>query len=155
MITRLLHIFFLLSLVVIGLLLPSAGRTESTLEKVIIETASGGVTFDVEVMRTEEERQRGLMARAYLPEMRGMLFDFGQPQEVRMWMKDTSLPLDMLFIRADGSIARITRGEPFSTRTLPSGGAVLGVLEINGGISERLGIKEGALVRHKLFGTLK
>ena len=155
MITRLLHIFLLLSLVFIGLLLPSAGRTESTLEKVIIETASGGVTFDVEVMRTEEERQRGLMARAYLPEMRGMLFDFGQPQEVRMWMKDTSLPLDMLFIRADGSIARITRGEPFSTRTLPSGGAVLGVLEINGGISERLGIKEGALVRHKLFGTLK
>ena len=155
MIARLLHIFFLLSLVVIGLLLPSAGHAESTLEKVIIETASGDVTFDVEVMRTEEERQRGLMARAYLPEMRGMLFDFGQPQEVRMWMKDTPLPLDMLFIRADGTIARITRGEPFSTRTLPSGEPVLGVLEINGGISERLGIKEGALVRHKLFGTLK
>ena len=155
MIARLLHIFFLLSLVVIGLLLPSAGHAESTLEKVIIETASGDVTFDVEVMRTEEERQRGLMARAYLPEMRGMLFDFGQPQEVRMWMKDTSLPLDMLFIRADGTIARITRGEPFSTRTLPSGEPVLGVLEINGGLSTRMGIKEGALVRHKLFGSVK
>ena len=155
MIARLLHIFFLLSLVVIGLLLPSAGHAESTLEKVIIETASGDVTFDVEVMRTEEERQRGLMARAYLPEMRGMLFDFGQPQEVRMWMKDTPLPLDMLFIRADGTIARITRGEPFSTRTLPSGEPVLGVLEINGGLSTRMGIKEGALVRHKLFGSVK
>lgn len=155
MIARLLHIFFLLSLVVIGLLLPSAGHAESTLEKVIIETASGDVTFDVEVMRTEEERQRGLMARAYLPEMRGMLFDFGQPQEVRMWMKDTPLPLDIIFIRADGTIARITRGEPFSTRTLPSGEPVLGVLEINGGLSTRMGIKEGALVRHKLFGSVK
>ena len=139
----------------LGLVLPSAGRAESTLEKVIIETPSGGVTFDVEVMRTEEERQRGLMARAYLPDMRGMLFDFGQPQDVRMWMKDTPLPLDIIFIRADGTIARITRGESFSTRTLPSGEPVLGVLEINGGLSARLGIKEGALVRHKLFGTVK
>jgi hypothetical protein len=155
MIARLLHSSFLLCLVALGLVLASAGRAESTLEKITIDTASGGVTFDIEVMRTEEERQRGLMARAYLPEMRGMLFDFGQPQEVRMWMKDTPLPLDMLFIRADGTIARITRGEPFSTRTLPSGGPVLGVLEINGGLSARLGIKEGALVRHKLFGTVK
>ncbi|MEN9754464.1 MAG: hypothetical protein RLZ07_846 [Pseudomonadota bacterium] len=155
MIARLLHISFVLCLVALGLVLPSAGRAESTLEKVIIETPSGGVTFDVEVMRTEEERQRGLMARAYLPDMRGMLFDFGQPQDVRMWMKDTPLPLDIIFIRADGTIARITRGESFSTRTLPSGEPVLGVLEINGGLSARLGIKEGALVRHKLFGTVK
>lgn len=155
MIARLLHISFLLCIVALGLVLPSAGRAESTLEKVIIETPSGGVTFDVEVMRTEEERQRGLMARAYLPDMRGMLFDFGQPQDVRMWMKDTPLPLDIIFIRADGTIARITRGESFSTRTLPSGEPVLGVLEINGGLSARLGIKEGALVRHKLFGTVK
>lgn len=95
------------------------------------------------------------MGRAYMPEKRGMLFDFGAPEEVRMWMKDTPLPLDMLFIRADGTIVRITKGEPFSTRTLPSGGPVLGVLEINGGLSERLGIKEGALVRHQLFGTVK
>ena len=72
-----------------------------------------------------------------------------------MWMKDTPLPLDMLFIRADGTIARITKGEPFSTRTLPSGEPVLGVLELNGGLSTRLGIKEGALVRHKLFGSVK
>ena len=155
MIARLLHIFILICLVALGLVIPSAGHAESMLEKITIDTASGGVTFDVEVMRTEEERQRGLMARAYLPETRGMLFDFGQPQDVRMWMKDTPLPLDIIFIRADGTIARITRGEPFSTRTLPSGESVLGVLEINGGLSARLGIKEGALVRHKLFGTVK
>ncbi|NBU14563.1 MAG: DUF192 domain-containing protein [Alphaproteobacteria bacterium] len=155
MTARLLRFSSFILFVILGAALPAVIHAASTLEPVTIETASGDVTFDVEVMRTEEERQRGLMARAYLPETRGMLFDFGQPQDVRMWMKDTPLPLDMLFIRADGTIARITRGEPFSTRTLPSGEPVLGVLEINGGISARLGIKEGGLVRHKLFGTEK
>ncbi|MEI6573705.1 MAG: DUF192 domain-containing protein [Alphaproteobacteria bacterium] len=152
---RLLRVSFFFLFVILGVVRPGMIHAASTLEPVVIETASGGVTFDVEVMRTEEERQRGLMARAYLPETRGMLFDFGHPQDVRMWMKDTPLPLDIIFIRADGTIARITRGEPFSMRTLPSGESVLGVLEINGGLSARLGIKEGALVRHKLFGTVK
>ena len=155
MISRLLRVSFFLLVVILGVARPGMIHAASTLEPIIIETASGGVTFDVEVMQTEEERQRGLMARAYLPETRGMLFDFGQPQDVRMWMKDTPLPLDIIFIRANGTIARITRGESFSTRTLPSGEPVLGVLEINGGLSARLGIKEGALVRHKLFGTEK
>ncbi len=152
---RLLRFAVLLLLSLVSEAPLQALHAEPALEPVIIDTASGPITFQVEVMRTEEERQRGLMARAYMPELRGMLFDFGAPQEVRMWMKDTILPLDMLFIRADGTIARITRGEPFSTRTLPSGEPVLGVLEINGGTSAKLKIEIGNVVRHKLFGTVK
>ena len=155
MVARLLRISFFITFMGIACAGPEALHAEAALETLVIEAASGPITFDVEVMRTEEERQRGLMGRAYLPEKRGMLFDFGSPEDVRMWMKDTPLPLDMLFIRADGTIARITKGEPFSTRTLPSGEPVLGVLELNGGLSTRLGIKEGALVRHKLFGSVK
>ena len=152
---RCLRVSFFVALWGLALFRAVALHAEPVLETLVIESVSGPVTFEVEVMRTEQERQRGLMGRAYMPEKRGMLFDFGAPEEVRMWMKDTPLPLDMLFIRADGTIVRITKGEPFSTRTLPSGGPVLGVLEINGGLSERLGIKEGALVRHQLFGTVK
>ncbi|MFM8607780.1 MAG: DUF192 domain-containing protein [Hyphomicrobiales bacterium] len=150
---RLLRISFFVSLVAVLLAGLSTLHAQTQLETLVIETASAPIRFDVEVMRTDEERQRGLMGRTYLPEKRGMLFDFGAPEDVRMWMKDTPLPLDIIFIRPDGTIARITRGEPFSTRTLPSGERVLGVLEVNGGTCARLNIKSGDVVRHKLFGT--
>jgi uncharacterized membrane protein (UPF0127 family) len=132
----------------------SPAAAQAGLEKLVIVTAQGPRGFDVEVMRTDEERARGLMQRRYLPEDRGMLFDFKNPGPVMMWMKDTFIPLDMLFIRKDGSIARIAEmTEPHSTRTIPSGEDVLAVLEINGGISAKLGIKAGDTVRHPLFGT--
>ncbi len=124
------------------------------LERVTIETATGPIVFDCEVMRTESEREQGLMMRPYMPELRGMLFDFGEIRTVQMWMKDTILPLDMVFIRADGSIARITaNAEPFSTRVLSSGEPVLAVLEINGGLAAKYGIKPNAHVTHALFAN--
>ena len=132
----------------------SPATAQAALEKLVIVTAQGPRSFDVEVMRTDEERARGLMQRRYMPEDRGMLFDFKNPGPVMMWMKDTFIPLDMVFIRKDGSIARIAEmTEPHSTRTIPSGEDVLGVLEINGGVSAKLGIKAGDTVRHPLFGT--
>lgn len=152
MIARRLRFSFFIALVSFALVRPALLHA-AALETLIIENASGPISFEVEVMRTDAERQRGLMGRAYLPEKRGMLFDFGAPEDVRMWMKDTPLPLDIIFIRSDGTIARITKGEPFSTRVLPSGEPVLAVLEINGGMSARLNIQPGDLVRHKLFGT--
>lgn len=128
----------------------------SGLETLVIETSKGPKTYQVEVMRTEEERARGLMLRPMMPADRGMLFDFGRVDKVAMWMKDTLIPLDMLFIRKDGTIARITAmTEPMSERVLPSGEPVLGVLEINGGQSALFGIKEGDVVRHKMFGNVK
>ena len=103
-------------------------------------------------MRTPDQRAKGLMFRNYMPADRGMLFDFERVEPVAMWMQNTYLPLDMLFIRADGSIARIAeRTEPMSTRTIPSGEPVLGVLELNAGAAEKIGAKAGDRIEHTLF----
>ena len=130
----------------------ASGVGAAPLEKVTIMTASGQKSFDVEVMRTESEREKGLMFRNYLPADRGMLFDFGAEREVFMWMKDTPLPLDMVFIRKNGLIARIAANtEPYSLTALSSGEPVIAVLEINAGITEKLGIRAGDKVIHPLF----
>lgn len=122
-------------------------------EKLTIVTAGGArQSFEVEVMRNDADRARGLMFRRMLPADRGMLFDFGREEEVSMWMQNTYIPLDMLFIKRDGTIGRIAANtEPLSTRTIPSGGPVLGVLEINGGEAAKRGIKAGDRVEHSLF----
>lgn len=122
-------------------------------EKLTIVTAGGArQSFEVEVMRNDADRARGLMFRRMLPADRGMLFDFGREEEVSMWMQNTYIPLDMLFIKRDGTIGRIAaNAEPLSTRTIPSGGPVLGVLEINGGEAAKRGIKAGDRVEHSLF----
>ena len=131
---------------------PVTVRADGRTEPVTIETASSTVIFDSEIMRTEAEREQGLMFRPYLPEMRGMLFDFGQERPVQMWMKDTLIPLDMIFIRGDGTIARvIANAEPYSTRVLPSGEPVLAVLEINSGLAAKYKIEAGGHVAHPLF----
>ena len=82
----------------------------------------------------------------------GMLFDFGEPQPLAMWMKNTLIPLDLAFIDKDGVIRRITaNATPRSLESLPSGSPVIAVLEVNGGVFEKLGIKAGDKVRHKMF----
>jgi len=135
-----------------GLCRPASAQP--ALERLSIRTAGGIHVFEVEVARTGEERAKGLMFRRYMPADRGMLFDFGSEQPVGMWMKDTFIPLDMLFIRKDGSIARIAENtEPHSLRTISSGENVLSVLELNGGTAARLGIAPGDRVAHPLFGT--
>jgi uncharacterized membrane protein (UPF0127 family) len=81
-----------------------------------------------------------------------MLFDFGKVEPVAMWMQNTYIPLDMLFIRPNGVIGRIAADtEPLSTRTIPSGEPVLSVLELNAGTAARLGVKAGDRVEHPLF----
>lgn len=122
---------------------------ESTLE---IVTAGGVHVFTIEMAVTDEERQKGLMFRKELPEGRGMLFDFKPDQDVSMWMRNTYIPLDMLFINGDGTIRRIAEStEPLSEKTIPSGGPVRGVLEVIGGTAKKLGIKAGDKVAHPLF----
>jgi uncharacterized membrane protein (UPF0127 family) len=129
-----------------------AGQAVSALEALSIVSGDKRHAFQVEVMRTNEERARGLMHRRYMPADRGMLFDFQRVEPVAMWMENTFIPLDMLFIRADGTIARIAENtEPLSRRTIPSGEPVLSVLEINGGVSKALGIKPGDRIEHPLF----
>ncbi len=122
---------------------------ESMLE---IVTKDGVHVFTVEMAQTDEERQKGLMFRKELPEGRGMLFDFRPDQDVSMWMRNTYIPLDMLFINSDGTIRRIAENtEPLSEKTIASGGPVRGVLEVIGGTAKKLGIAAGDKVAHPLF----
>jgi uncharacterized membrane protein (UPF0127 family) len=122
------------------------------LEALTIVSGSARHAFQVEVMREEADRAQGLMYRRALAPDRGMLFDFGRVEPVSMWMKNTYLSLDMLFIRPDGTIARIaTDTEPLSTRTISSGEPVNGVLEVAAGTTARLGIKPGDRVEHPMF----
>lgn len=140
-------------------LAPGGARAQAqpTTQEAPLETltiVSGGTrhAFQVEVMRTADQRAKGLMFRRYMPPDRGMLFDFGASEPVAMWMQNTYIPLDMLFIRKDGTVARIAENaEPLSTRTIPSGEPVLSVLELNGGVARQLGIKPGDKVEHALF----
>jgi uncharacterized membrane protein (UPF0127 family) len=110
----------------------------------VLKTDSGDHSFNIEVATTDQERALGLMFRRSLPENAGMLFLYDRPQPATMWMKNTLIPLDMVFISADGNVHRIEQNaEPFSTALIPSGGPILGVLELNGGEAAKIGLKRG------------
>lgn len=116
--------------------------------------SAGGLehSFTIEVASTDKEKALGLMFRTELSDNQGMLFPYGVERGLQMWMHNTYIPLDMLFIRADGTIARIEeRAEPLSDRVISSGTPVLAVLEIPGGAAARLGIKAGDKVRYPIF----
>ena len=109
-----------------------------------IVTANGEHKISVELATTEEQREQGLMYRPKLDRDFGMLFLYPSEQPINMWMKNTLIPLDMLFIRADGKIIHIReRAVPQSLETISSGGLAKATLELNGGTVSRLGIKEG------------
>jgi uncharacterized protein len=119
-----------------------------------IDTASATQHFTVDLAVSAEDQARGLMFRRSLPRDAGMLFDFGTTRPAEFWMKNTLIPLDMLFIAADGHVADIhERAVPLSEATIGSKVPVRAVLEVNGGTVARLGIKEGDLVHHPIFGT--
>lgn len=128
----------------------SAGAIE--VQPLEIVTKSGIRTFAVEMARTEDEKATGLMYRKELADGRGMLFDFSPEQPVSMWMKNTFVSLDMIFIRGDGRILRIAEGtEPQSTKIIPSGGPAKGVLEVVAGTARKYGIAPGDQIVHPLF----
>ena len=131
----------------------AASASAQAVEPLTIVTQAGQRhAFEVEVARNDADRAQGLMFRRTMPANHGMLFDFGRVEPVAMWMQNTYLPLDMLFLRQDGSIARIAANtEPLSTRTIPSGDPVLGVLELNAGTAAKLGLKPGDRVEHPIF----
>lgn len=122
------------------------------LERLDIATAKGAVHFKVEVVDTNESREKGLMCRKTMAADRGMLFDFKKVDNVAFWMKNTILPLDMLFIAADGRIVSIAKNAvPFDETPIPSGAPVLGVLEIGGGVADKDGIEPGDKVSARIF----
>jgi uncharacterized membrane protein (UPF0127 family) len=123
-------------------------------ERLVIEAAAGERVFDVEVVREEKDRNRGLMYRKHLARNAGMLFDYDPPQNVAFWMKNTYISLDIIFIDPTGKIITIAaKTTPLSLERIPSHGVARGVLEIKGGLAEKLGIKVGDRVRHALFAA--
>jgi uncharacterized membrane protein (UPF0127 family) len=108
--------------------------------------------FSVELASTDAEREVGLMNRPAMAADHGMLFDFGTDQPIYMWMKNTLIPLDMLFIDRTGKIVGIAaRAVPLSEEVIASPGPIRAVLELNGGTAERLHIAVGDTVRHQMF----
>jgi uncharacterized membrane protein (UPF0127 family) len=117
-------------------------------EPLIVQTAAGNrITFTVEIADTNEQRQRGLMYRKEMAADAGMIFDFGASKRVQMWMENTVLPLDMLFVDRAGTVRGIKQNAvPFSQDIIDSVGEVKYVVELNAGVTAKLGIKAGDLV---------
>ena len=141
-----------IALVLVGVLWLAGSAFPAGRQTLEIASKTGVHAFSVEMATTEAERAQGLMNRKSLPEGQGMLFDFQRDQEVGFWMKNTYIPLDMIFIRSDGRIMRIAENtEPLSERIVPSNGAVRAVLEVIGGTARKLGIAPGDRVAHPIF----
>ena len=118
-----------------------------------VKSANGEHHFTVEIADTPAQQQKGLMFRQELAPDAGMLFDFHESRQVSFWMQNTLIPLDMLFIRTDGSIANIhVNAHPLDPTSIPSDGPVEFVLEIPGGRSVELGIKAGDTVVNDRIG---
>jgi uncharacterized membrane protein (UPF0127 family) len=142
--------------VLVPLLVFAAGRgpgLAADLDTLEIVSKSGVHVFAVELAVTEEQRAQGLMFRRSLPEGQGMLFKFEPEQVVTMWMHNTYISLDMIFIRSDGRVMRIAENTtPQSDKIISSGVAVRGVLEVIAGTARKLGIAPGDRVAHAWFG---
>jgi uncharacterized membrane protein (UPF0127 family) len=139
-----------------ALLAPASGFAQGApageLESLTLVTSTGEHVFKVEVMRTDEQRARGLMFRRHMPADRGMLFDFKTEQRVMMWMRNTYIPLDMVFITKTGIVINVAEDtEPLSERTISSAAPAFSVLEVNAGVARRIGLKAGDQVKHALF----
>ncbi|WP_447757468.1 DUF192 domain-containing protein [Sphingopyxis fribergensis] len=147
----------ILTALALSLALPMAACSKDATEDAsgaqgVATIAAAGTThkFNIEVARTDEEQARGLMFRTSLPADGGMLFPFPKPKIASFWMKNTLIPLDMIFIRADGSIDRIAENTiPESLEPVVSGGEVSAVLELAGGTAARLGLDETAKITWK------
>jgi uncharacterized membrane protein (UPF0127 family) len=121
-------------------------------EPLQIVTATGKHVLNVQMARTPEEQEQGLMFRRSLPEDVGMLFDYQSDQEILMWMKNTYIPLDMIFVASDGRVVSIARNaEPLSEAIISSRSTASAVIEVNAGTADKLAVTVGDLMRHPIF----
>ena len=147
----LLRPLLLMLLLTLGTAAPAAAQDLSSMT---IETADGERRFAVELADDAASRRRGLMFRQSMPLDHGMLFDFEREQPLSFWMKNTPLPLDIIFIDRRGIIVHIHhRAVPYDETPIPSTKPASAVLEINGGVARLIGISEGNQVRHRIFGN--
>jgi uncharacterized protein len=153
-----------LALAVAGAMAPAGvvarrGREKSRLQNfdtgtLTIASATGTHEFKIEIARSEAQKEQGLMFRPRLAADAGMLFVYARPEPVAMWMKNTLIPLDMLFVGADGRIMNVAqRAVPHSLQPIYSAGPALAVVELNGGTADRLGIKPGDRVSSAALGA--
>lgn len=125
-------------------------------EDLVVETEEGDYPLSVLMADEDDERSRGLMFRSELSDSEGMLFDYGQPQPISMWMRNTEIPLDIIYINSDGEIVKIiANAQPMSLRSLPSEFQVQAALEVRGGLSLEQGIRPGSIVRHRIFDNVQ
>ncbi|MEC9022795.1 MAG: DUF192 domain-containing protein [Pseudomonadota bacterium] len=130
----------------------SALAASEKLERLVIRVSGREIKFNVEVARTPRQQKVGLMFRRSLPVDQGMLFIYPYKSIVKMWMKNTHIPLDMVFINSKGIVKKIVESTvPFSLSVISSGEGVRAVLELNGGTSNRIGLKRGDQVIHPFF----
>jgi uncharacterized membrane protein (UPF0127 family) len=155
LIFRIAPLALVLALPVVAAVAPAGmAAAAAKLDPLTVVTARGPVNFHVEVARTSAEQERGLMFRDSVALDRGMIFPFDPPQAMSFWMKNTKVPLDILFIRADGTIARIAAmATPYSLDQIPAGEPVAATLEIAGGRAAALGIVAGDHVRWRSLGS--
>ena len=119
----------------------------------VLHTATGDYPFNIEIADTPSEHSRGLMYRQTLAPDAGMLFDYGTERKVSFWMQNTFIPLDMVFIGADGLVKHIhAKAKPMDTTSIPSRYPVRFVLEIPGGRAAEIGLKEGDRIEHVRVG---
>ncbi|HJM48947.1 MAG TPA: DUF192 domain-containing protein [Alphaproteobacteria bacterium] len=143
-----------LAFVLLLIAVAPAGAAGPPTSELVIVTSEGRHAFTIELAASPQDRARGLMYRRSLAPDAGMLFDYGAPLRISMWMKNTFIPLDMIFISADGAISHIVqRTVPHSLATIEAPMPARAVLEVNGGTAARLGIAVGDRVRHALFGA--
>jgi uncharacterized protein len=134
---------------------PAMAQDVARIEPLSVVTDTTATLFSAEIADTDELRERGLMFRHVLPKDSAMLFDFGKPRPAAMWMKNTYIALDMLFVRLDGTIAALAENtEPFSTQVISVEEPVKGVVELPAGTVKRLGIKRDDKVYHEIFKTV-
>lgn len=136
-----------------GLAAPAA-QAGGPVAPLVIDTASGPHRFTVEWQQTEVERERGLMDRKSMARDHGMLFDFRpSPVPVVFWMKDTYIPLDIIFVGGDGRVVNVKHdAKPMDESMIPSNAPTLGVLELDAGVAKAIGVEVGDKVEHAMFG---
>lgn len=145
---------FILSIAIAAAFLVQAAFAELEVTPLSVKSSGETYEFTVEIADTPEAIQQGLMFRASLSPDAGMLFDFGGTRPASMWMKNTLIPLDMLFILEDGRVVAIARNaQPGSLRSISPGVPVRAVLELAGGRAAQLGIEPGDIVIHPIFGN--
>lgn len=138
-----------------GLVSCSAALAQGCRDDVVfLKNDQTEIRFSIELAQTPEERAKGLMYRESMPRMSGMLFVFEHPQRVAFWMKNTLLPLDLIFLDKTGRVSRVhSNAIPHDETPIPGGDQVYAVLEINGGLAESFLIAPGTLMRHKIFSS--